>query len=300
MRFTGAPAGGVRVEFVRTAGIDIGRDTLFAQTDSLGRFHFEALAAQHGQVSGNLTIFPPEPISPVRMPVVLVTSRTNADVHYLGNIAITHPYFGSYGELFYRGGPLYEVHGFWARGIEVEFRRTGGIRVEPNRYTVRSDGAARFLVEPHPLEHGEVIFELVVHSPAPYQRKTISNLRMSTRITEQSGKALVARVGLGPHLPYTGQLFYAESGRPAAGAEVELQRTGGIRLAPASYRVTVDEFGNFPLGPVPLESGLLTADLLVRPPSPYHPFTIRDVRLQTTEDDVPSARAGRWTVPNRQ
>ena len=302
LRFLGGAAEGIQVEFVRTGGVGLDRDTIRTETNALGSFSLEAEADGAGEVVGELILYPPGstgsgPISLVRIPMSLATGRSASDVRYLGPFSVPHLYFGAYGELFYRGGPLYATEGVFARNVEVEFRRTGGIRVEPDTFVVRSNGAAQFPLEPQPLEVGEVVFDLLIRPPAPYQSFSVSNVRMSARFAEPSNRVLVARAGVGPHLPYFGALFYADTQQPAVGTEVEFRRTGGINLAQDTYVTTVDSFARFSLGPVPLEAGAVTADLVVRPPAPYRSFTITGVSLSTTDENVQNVPAGRWEIP---
>lgn len=302
LKFTGEPGRGIPVVFIRSGGVQTRQDTIRTQTDSLGRFSIETVAVGGGQVTGELVVTPPGagpngPLSPVRVPIGLAPSRANSDVRYLGRIAVPHLYFGNFGELFYRGGPLYATEGVFARNVEVELRRTGGVPIAPDPYVVRSNGAAQFPLEPQPLEHGELVFDLVLRPPAPYRPVTLSGLRMATRFTEQAAPNLAVRAGLGPHLPYVGALFFGDSQQPAVGTEVEFRRTGGIRLAQESYRTVVNPFATFSLGPVPLEAGTVTADLIFRPPAPYATVTIRNVTLQTTEENISNVPAGRWEVP---
>ena len=303
LRFLGVPAEGIQVEFVRTGGVRLDRDTIRTETDALGSFSLEAEANGAGEVIGELILYPPGntvsgPISPLRIPMSLSTGRSASDVRYLGPLSVPHLYFGAYGELFYRGGPLYVTEGVFARDVEVEFRRTAGIRVEPDTFVVRSNGAAQFPLEPRPLEVGEVVFDLLIRPPAPYQSFAVSNVRMSARFAEPSNRVLVARAGVGPHLPYVGTLYYADTQQPAVGTEVEFRRTGGIALAQDTFRTTVNSAATFSLGPVPLEAGTVTADLVIRPPAPYRSFTIAGVSLRTTEENVQNVPAGRWEVPS--
>lgn len=302
LKFTGEPGRNIPVMFVRTGGAALADDSVRTTTDSLGRFAIELVPSSAERIEGDLVVLTPgsDPngvVAPARISVNLTPSQARSDVRFLGRLPVPHLYFGNYGELYYRGGPLYASDGVFARNVEVELRRTGGIRITPDPYLVRTDGAAQFPIEPQPLEHGELTFDLIVRPPEPYQPVTLAGLRMSTRFSERPSRGLIVQAGIGPHLPYVGALFYADTKQPAAGTEVEFRRTGGIRLAQDTYRTVVNSFATFNLGPVPLESGVVIADLTVRPPSPYPTFVIRGVRLQTTEEDTQNVPAGRWEVP---
>ncbi len=174
LRSSGEPAMGVRVEFVRTAGVRIGRDTLSTQTDSEGRFRLEAPASEHGDVLGVLSIYLPGPGDPSRVPVTLSTLRSSANVAHLGTFVV--PRF----HLPYVGAIVYAVTQEPARDVEVEFRRVSGVRLERETYVTKTDQTGLFSLNPIPLEPGVVIARLIVRPPAPYDSLTIRDVRLET------------------------------------------------------------------------------------------------------------------------
>jgi hypothetical protein len=97
------------------------------------------------------------------------------------NIGPHLPYFGVVRANF----------GFPFVNIPVDIRRTGGIPVQPESFTTRTNGDGVFVVQPVPLALGEAIFEITVHLPPPYTGFRVSNVRLSTLEEDApSGKVL--------------------------------------------------------------------------------------------------------------
>ena len=106
---------------------------------------------------------------------------------------------------------------------------------------------------------------------------------------------MFGRWGIGPHLLYYGRIVAGGVG--VANVDVELRRTGGVAVEPASYTARTGAEGYFPMSPVPLANGELLADLHVRPPAPYAAFVVRGLRLPTSVEDLSSARPfGTWDL----
>ncbi len=292
---TDEPAESMRVEFVRTEGIGIDSPLLSVRPDAQGRFRLDARTTGPGELIGDLLICSgriglPDRIEGVR----LGTTPVRGNVQYLGHWRVIGLVFGAHGQLFYRAGNRPAV------GVEVEFRRVAGIPLDPDTFVVSTDQNALFPLRPRPLAAGEVVFDLIVHTPAPYRPDTISGLRLSTRFTEQQ-EPMAGVWRIGPYFPQFGRLVWGDTGRPAAGVEIEFRRTGGIPVDPESLVTRSDETGHFSIGTiVPLGYGELVGELIVRPPVPYRSFTIPQLRLQTMEEDVEDTIVmGTWQIPRQ-
>jgi hypothetical protein len=175
----GSPGSGVAVEFRPESG---SADTLRAYSNATGQFRLTGPRRTAGQVVGTLVFFPPEPFSQFFFGVpgvVVPTTTVRGDSRFLGTWGVgpirTDPHISYVGELWYRDT------GARAEGVEVEFRRTGGISVMPETLMVRSGADGRFviLLEVVPATAGELIGELHIRPSAPYKELTVTELRMT-------------------------------------------------------------------------------------------------------------------------
>lgn len=288
-RYSGVPADSVRIEFVRTSGADTGPSPIVAYTDAQGRFELRGEAAEHGQVAGMLRVVYWDTLVVEDRPITLATARSRGEVRDLGEWRIRHPHFSTYGQLFFRGS------GELARGVEIEFRRTGGIPVEPELYVARSDSFGNFPLRPQPLDIGEVVGDVTIRPGGGLSPRTIRDVRFSSYVGDDPNPYLV-RWGIGPHLPRIGQVVYQDTGLPAAGIPFEFRRTGGIPVDPVTFSGTTNEWGGFGLDPAPLAEGELIGEITFRPPAPYSEVTYT-ARLETTNEDVPPSIVFTWVIP---
>ncbi len=180
---SGEFAEGVRVEFRPASGGDsIAPAT--AVSGENGVFTFDMPASGAAPVSGDLVFFPPAPFEGFVFNagrVTIAPIRVRADVRALGLYGVGPlpgpPHISYVGELRYADS------GERAAGVEVEFRRTGGIPVRPDTTIVRTDQFGRFplFLEPVPRQDGEVTGTILVRPRAPYEAFTIPEVRMPTR-----------------------------------------------------------------------------------------------------------------------
>lgn len=294
-RFPGGPAEGVRVEFARTGGVELEPGALEGRADAAGEFILQGRARAEGEVVGTLSFFPPEPIPPVRIEGVrLATSRAPGELRKLGDWKVPYPYLNYQVEL------RHLATGKPAAGVEVEFRRTGGIPVYPDTFRVTADERGFVLLRPRTSMVGEVVGELEVFPLPPYRAFTVPSVRLATFVEE--GQTSVLKVRVGSHLPYWISLVWKETGqgvekgRGIEGAEVEFRRTGGILIFPERYTSRSDRFGTAGLHPVPLSSGEVVGDVVIRPPPPGRDTTVTGVRLKTYEQEYVHW-LGWWEVP---
>lgn len=289
--FPDIPAREVRVEFVRRGGVEMEEGVLTAVSDSAGRFVLEGRAREEGTVTGDLTFHPPTPIRPVTITgVQMETARAAGEIRRLGTWSVEYPFFSYRGLLFHRnnGQPP-------AKGIEVEFRRTGGIPIEPDTFTVRTDEGGFFSLRPRTTVVGEVVGDLVVRLLPPFQPYVVRGIRLSTFTIPRNDS--IIQVGVGFGLPYSVLLSWSTGG-PAAGIPIEVRRKGGIRVHQEVYRTATDAHGTVLLNPVPLERGELIADVVAILPAPRGEHVIlRDLRLRTLEEDPRIWFLGFFSVP---
>jgi hypothetical protein len=289
--YPGGPAPGVVVDFVRTDGVALDADSARVLTDAQGRFRLEIPASVTGEVVGELVIHSPSAgVPPTREKVQMRAGRSPGDILFLGRWTVPYPHLPYEAGFYYRGSNRP------AAGIEVEFRRTGGIPVEPDTFRATTDSWGNVKLRPLTATAGEVTAELVVFPLPPNRPFTITDLRLRTFTTGRTDSLLV-RQGIGSLLPYAAVVVWEDGTGPIAGAEVEFRRTSGIPIQPDPYRVTSDAFGTIFLRPNPLVDGEVTGTLTVRPPAPYRPHTIEDFRLSTTEYEGSLLHLGYFGIP---
>lgn len=286
------PAEGVRVTFVRTSGVPLVSDSVVARTDAEGRFLLEAEAREEGQVTGDLWIHPPAPAAPLRQEGLhLSTSRAPGEVRPLGEYRVVYPYLGLQVFVYYRatGRPI--------TGIEAEFRRTGGIPIQPEVLRAATDARGFLVLRPRTAVHGEVVGDLTVYPLPPHRPFTLRGVRFSTSLTERGDT--VIRAGIGTRVSYSAMLVWESTGKGVQNAEVEFRRTGGVPMILDRWVARTDRYGTVLLEAAPLETGTLQVEAVIRPPAPGRTVTISGLRLEAVEDDRPREFLGFWVVPDR-
>jgi hypothetical protein len=290
--FPDLPARGVRVEFVRTAGVELLDGKIVTVADSAGNFVLEGRTRDEGVVTGELTFFPPSPIRPVTVRgVEMSTARAPGELRRLGTWRIEYPFFAYGGRLFHRnnGAPFGD-------STRVEFRRTGGIPIYPDTFVVYTDSLGRFPLRPKTTVTGEVTGDLLVHRLPPFQSLVVRGVRLSTFTIPRLDSIIPVPVGIG--LPYSALLQWQATGRAAAGVQVQFRRTGGVRMLPDPYVTRTDQFGTVILSPAPLEAGELVGDLVVQLPAPRGEVVVaRGLRLTTVDDARPTQFIGFFAIP---
>jgi 5-hydroxyisourate hydrolase-like protein (transthyretin family) len=265
------------VQFRRTGGIRVQPDTFTVTTDAVGRFPLVTTPlADAGTVVGELVV-----TRPGRAPTVIRNVRM--PVYDTDEVRLLQTW-GVGPSLLWVG----ELHGRGSRlpisGAEVRVHRTGGIAVSPETFTVRSDATGRFPLVTQPLaDSGTVIVELTITRPGVTTPDVLRDVAIPT-FDDDSVKLL--RVwGIGGWVNYAGILFHRSTGAPAENVEVEFRRTGGITARPDTFTVRSNFFGGFPMTPATDGEGELIGDLIIRPPAPLRPTTVRGVRLPTFAAD---------------
>jgi hypothetical protein len=180
---TGKPAEGVRVQFLPSGIAGDSMDTVSALSDEQGSFVIRMNAPDDGEVRGSLVFHPPPPYEHFPFAVHgirMTTSTVRGDARNLGLWGVgplrVAPHISYVGEIFYTDTKKP------AAGVEVEFRRTGGITVEPDTFVVRSNDAGRFPLFMTPQGEGEVTGDLLIRPPEPSRALVIRGVRLATLI----------------------------------------------------------------------------------------------------------------------
>jgi len=285
-RGTGARSAGIQVEFQRTGGILVDRDSFVTSTGSDGRFPFLMAPLADGELVGRLIIRPPAPVLPETLQTLRLPTVDTDQLLLLGVWGYGQQILYA-GELFLRGT------GMPAVGLEVEFRRTGGIAISPEAFVVHTDASGRFPLAPSNAADGEVVGTLVVRLPAPLAPDTIAGVHLATFASD--AMRFLGRWGVGPSLAYVGEVRRVDTDAPVANAAVEFQRTDGIQVTPSLLVGQTGADGRFLLNPSPQADGEVVGDLTIHPPAPLRDTTVTGIRLQTFRSDE-LRLAGVWRL----
>ncbi len=269
------PAPDVGIEFRRTGGVSITPDKIGGRTDRDGRFELLATVNDTGTVFGELGVFP-RVGSPRIIPNVRLRTFEGDNLRFAG---------------VYGFGPsLRYVVEVWthdrllpAPDVGIEFRRTGGVSITPDKIGGRTDRDGRFELVATVNDTGTVFGELGVF-PRVGPPRIIPNVRLHT--FEGANLRFAGVYGFGPALRYVGEVL-RQDGTPIVGAQVTWTQVSGIPASPSTFTTTTDANGSFPLTLIPTLDGEVVGTMRVVPPSPWAPgtqFTFTNLRLNSWED----------------
>lgn len=282
----GSAASGVRVDVIRTGGVELAADSLSTVSDANGHWMIAVDARTAGDAVIDIKVSPPG-LSPYRVTGMRVSTTERRGAGHIFPPWVVDPHFAYAAELYYR-----RIGDVRIGGVIVEFHRTGGIDYYVNTvnqvYSARTDASGRlvlFDVNAHAIGLGDLIGDLVVRLPSPFKPDTIHGLRLTPTYLFQA-PVTVLRMGAGPSLLYTAELRVRRSGKPASGVRVAFQKTGGATTSPTNFTTTSDENGRFLFPFQALADGDVTGELTVTPAPPDRVFTISNVKLEPYHDDV--------------
>jgi hypothetical protein len=271
--FKGIP--GVEVEFTRTGGVATDPARVVVRTDAAGRFPIVLTPAEDGEVVGTLDVRPPAPYRGFTVTGVRLRTFETDSIGLVGRWGIGAQVFGAL-ELFSRATQQ-RLPG----GLVTVFRRTGGIRIDPDTAVERTSPFGAVAIRGAALEAGEVVGDLEVRLPAPFSTDVVRGIRAQSR--EDDTQVYLGRANVGAWLGYVGHVS-GPDGRGVPNAQVEFRRTGGIDVA-QPYVTTSNGDGYFPLTMAPRAEGEVVGDVVITPPAPYRATTVTGVRLQTYASD---------------
>lgn len=170
------------VQFTRTGGAvisgpGVAGDVYRAPTDPYGRvqlFQFAAVPDRLANVIGDLTLVLPAPYGPATVrDVVLAPTHEYRPLGTVYRIAVG-PNLDYYARVRDR------ATGETVAGVDVVFRRTGGVAISPSTITTSSDEFGWVRLQPRPFGNGDVIGSLTITPPAPYGAMVIDDYHLST------------------------------------------------------------------------------------------------------------------------
>ncbi len=152
------PSGGVRVEVVRTDGVELDAARAAATTDGSGWWQVSIPAREEGGVTVDVLVTPPGGLAYRVRGLNLRTSRKRGDGTVLGRWT-REPYLTMLGEVF-TAPAMSRVE-----GARVTAVRRGGIEVAPTPNTqspMVTVGGGRFLFDVRPLADGPLVLDFTV------------------------------------------------------------------------------------------------------------------------------------------
>jgi hypothetical protein len=99
-----------------------------------------------------------------------------------------------------------------------------------------------------------------------------------------------------PEVSYTGQFVERQSGKSVSGVQIAFVRRGGSLLVADTITAISDRDGFFVLRMSALQDGFVEGDLIITPPAPHTPYTVRGKRLSTHRTRGDGGFLGRLVV----
>lgn len=195
---TGQPSSGVRVDVIRTGGVQLAADSSSTVSGADGHWQIGVGARDVGDVTVDINVHLQNVASyRVRGLHANATDRTGEGL--VLPTWVVDPYFAFAAEFFYRSTQDTRVE-----GATVEFHRTGGIDYSlaggGQVFVGRTDAAGRLLlfdVAAHSASLGDLIGDLVVHLPPPLAPDTVRGLHLgATQLLH--AEIQIIRLGIGP------------------------------------------------------------------------------------------------------
>lgn len=256
-------------------------------TDSYGRaqmFVYNAFASDTGEIVGNAIVDLPAPFGPSKSETLRLRPT------YLYRAPGIVPRMGVGPSLAYSAAVFDRASGRTLSGIQVDFKRVGGVDVEPHELTMITDnfGYAHFTLLA--LGTGSIFADITIHPPvgAP------ETFRDTIPTFDSDVPRLHANWTTGAVLPYYG--IVRSFGKALPGTTVRVRRTGGIAVAPDDNTVVTDDNGVFQFSPHPLAAGTAVFDLTLTPPAPYRPFIVHNVSITTVQRDTNGFNVWVWDL----
>ena len=267
---------GVRAVFRRRSGVATVVDSLATVSTGEGLVSLQLPPLGTGELTGDLELTPPAPLSPVTLRGVRLDAMLSDSLRLLTSVGMGAQL--RYAVRLFERTSLRPL----AAGVDVTFQPDSGPATLPTRERTGSEGIAG--ITGPATATGEVSGELVVPwnaNRAPERR------RLRLRAYDDDSVRFAGAFGVGPSLLYVGLVRDAGTNAPISRGTAEFRRTGGIPVRESLYTWDLTPDGLFRIAPTPLDEGEVVGTLTLRLPPPYGDTTFTGVRLTTfTTDDT--------------
>lgn len=273
----GAPVSGVRVEVVRTGGVETDAPSATTTTDGQGTWEVSLGAHSAGVVDVDVVVTPAAPGMPYRVRgLQLNATTTRGQGNVVGRWA-AQPYISYIGTLRDR------VTGQPIAGATVTYSRAGGIEVDTTIATLRTQqtsGLGYFFLDLRPRDFAPLYANFVVTRPG-YDTLRIHNVAIMPGYEWGPPIATAGaefRVGLG--LEYFVRVVNRATGQTSPGW-LTFQRTGGVMVDPTrkAFPSGIGDTLNFSFRPS--AAGVLTGDAFFEPAGTRDTVYFRNLQFAT-------------------
>jgi len=277
-RGTNQHVSGIRVDFQRSSGIAVDPTQFTTATNEFGLFAIQPTPLGEGALVGTVTVHPPAPWATITAPNVRVYTVADDIVRLAGRWGYGAQAYGAI-ELRYRttGLPV-------DSGAAVIFRRTAGVRTQPDSQTNYVNQFGFFGVQLPGDTLGDVVGDFEVRLGEPYGTDIIRGLHLPS--LEDDIQHVYGTYLVGRWFPQIAQLIDSETLKPIPGARVSFTRVTGVQIAPDPYVVTPNPDGYFGIRPQPLSDGDVVGTLTFLLPPPYTTVTVQGIHLSSSMDDT--------------
>jgi hypothetical protein len=166
---------------------------------------------------------------------------------------------------------------------DVTVLRRGGVALERDSFTVRTDERGAFLFESTAPEEGEVVVDVRVAPPTPMQGTELRGVRLLP--SREGDVRFLRRLYVDPpYLPYLFEIYELGTNRPVPGGTIWFRRMSGIAVEEEMFWRTLNADGRAWVEPVALAAGELTAQIGVDVPGRSERVFFEGIRFSTTYD----------------
>jgi hypothetical protein len=288
-RFTGALVPYADVQFGRTGGVGV-TPTSWGQTaDGGGRVFRELQMSGLGTLHALATVTGAGYPRPFQIPVHLEPKYLDSPSREV-KVLILGRGLPEFADVRRRG------HDAFVPGVTLKFRRTGGIAVTPDSFTLAIPSSGVVAMNLRAQGDGVLLGEFTVTPPAPFKTEVFSNVAMPTK---DGDSVRFLRMGFGAQVAARAHFRYRANDQPVeGGVNATLVRRSGQAIHFDGVLVTLDSTGTLSYTSATADTGSTVADLLVRLRAPFDFDTIPGVvlagRYDSTYTDLGVVRVGRW------
>jgi hypothetical protein len=187
--YSGKGIAGVRIDVVRTAGVQVGTDSLSAVTDDGGFWRVEFAPDSSGTMFADIRVSPPNYPPYLLRQIRLETKSHNGDAN-LNERWVPYLYFKYVGEFFLNGTQDQRV-----QGATVQFRRTAGAvlsgpGIQNDSFTSLTDAGGRVYFFPmfgdssvFAADNQPVVADLIIRLPQSADSTVLRGVELTPRST---------------------------------------------------------------------------------------------------------------------